>query len=148
MSCVINNDKILIELIQNQRKNIPVDKKLTYNDLKRLSKYLNNSIFGDSCSLWSGYVTIIKNEEKNSYINFYFNGKKNSLHRILYTNYIGDIQESEYIKSSCANKGKCCNVNHFYKNNKSDNNEQLETLSAKNNTINNEPRKIIVDFTL
>ncbi len=110
-----NNDLILTELIQNQRKNISVDKKLLYNDLKRISKYLSNSIFDDECSLWTGYVTTIKNDDKNSYINFYFGKKKYALSRLLYINYVNDLDESEYIKFKCPNKGKCCNINHIYK---------------------------------
>lgn len=111
----IENDKILIELIQKQKKNILGEKKLLYNDLKRISKFLSKSIFDNECSLWNGYITVIKNEEKNSYINFYFNGKKYALHRLLYNNYIGELLDSEYIKFCCPNKGKCCNINHFYK---------------------------------
>ena len=66
----ISNDNIMFELIKAQRKNISVDKKLSYNDLKRISKYLQASIFLEDCSLWNGYVTVIKNDEKNSYINY------------------------------------------------------------------------------
>ena len=40
----------MIELLQNQRKDIPSDKKLLYNDLKRISKYLPNSIYNEECS--------------------------------------------------------------------------------------------------
>ena len=109
------------------------DKKLLYNDLKRISKYLTSSIFGDECSLWNGYVTVIKNDDKNSYINFYYCGKKYSLHRLLYANYIGDLNDSEYIKFKCANKGKCCNINHFYKNNKNEEHED-ESKTAKSNS--------------
>ena len=97
-----NINNILLLLIKNQRANIPFDKKLSYSDLKRISKYLNASIFNnDECVLWSGYITTIKHDETKSYINFYYNGKKFALHRLLYINYI--------------NKGKCCNINHFYK---------------------------------
>ena len=110
-----DNDKILIELIQNQKKTVINDKKLIYNDLRRISKYLSKSIFGNNCVLWNGYVTTIKNDDKNSYINFYFNGKKYALHRLLYQNYVGELQDSEYIKFSCQNKGKCCTIGHFYK---------------------------------
>ena len=144
---IINNDKILIELIQNQKKNITGDKKLLYNDLKRISKYLSNSIFNKECSIWNGYVTVIKNDEKNSYINFYYSGKKYSLHRLLYSNYIGDLLDSEYIKFKCNNKGKCCNINHFYKNNK---NEEYndETKSTNIIALKEQPKNIIVDFKL
>jgi hypothetical protein len=107
---------ILSSLIKNQRDNIPRDKKLSYNDLKRISKYLQFNIFNnDDCSLWNGYITIINHDENKSYINFYFNGKKHALHRLLYINFIGNLDDSEYIKFNCCNKGKCCNLNHFYK---------------------------------
>lgn len=146
----INNDKILVELIKNQRKNVINDKKLLYHDLKRISKYLSTSIFGDECSLWNGYVTVIKNDEKNSYINFYYCGKKYSLHRLLYCNYIGDLTDSEYIKFKCPNKGKCCNINHFYKNNKNDEEPKAPTPTTNTpvNTPKEQPKNIIVDFKL
>jgi hypothetical protein len=152
----INNDKILVELIKNQKKIVISDKKLLYNDLKRISKYLSTSIFGDECSLWNGYVTVIKNDEKNSYINFYYCGKKYSLHRLLYTNYIGELNDSEYIKFKCSNKGKCCNINHFYKNNKIDEPNDEHKVSTSNisnpntpvNAPKEQPKNIIVDFKL
>ena len=118
-----NNDKIFIELIKNQKKNIQADKKLLYNDIKRISKYLNKSIFNDECSIWTGYITVIKNDKKNSYINFFYNGKKYALQRLLYINYMGNLNDSEYIKFTCENKGRCCNVNHFYKIKDNDNDE-------------------------
>lgn len=142
---VKNNDNILIELIQNQKKSVTMTKKLVYSDLKRISKYLSKGIFDDTCSLWSGYITMIKNDDKKSYINFYYNGKKYSLHRLLYINYIGNLEDSEYIKFNCANKGKCCNINHFYKI-KMDDNIQDDTnkinVDDKLDSINN----IVVKF--
>ena len=143
------SDNIMIELIKNQRKNNIGDKKLLYNDLKRISKNLQTSIFSDECSLWSGYITIIKNEEKNSYINFYFNGKKHALHRLLYVNFISDLLDSEYIKFKCSNKGKCCNINHFYKISKDE--EILvkeDEINNKHNSIKEQPINIIVGFDL
>lgn len=107
-----NNQNILFqELIQNQRKNILIDKKLNLSDLKRISTYLIKSIFSNDCSIWTGYITQFKNE--SYYINFYFNGKKVALHRLLYNNFLGDLDDSEYLKYNCENKGKCCNLNHF-----------------------------------
>jgi hypothetical protein len=142
---MINNDKILIELIKNQKKNISSNKKLSYSDLKRISKYLTNSIFTEECAIWHGYITIIKNDEKNSYINFYYCGKKYALHRLLYSNYIGELSDSEYIKFTCLNKGKCCNVNHFYKNSKTKdiiNTDTTKIIKKQKNLTN-----IIIDFT-
>lgn len=131
------SDKLLIELISNQKKNIPIEKKLSYNDLKRVSKYLVTSIFDSECSIWNGYITVIKNDEKNSYINFYFNGKKYALHRILYLNYIGDLADSEYIKFSCNNKGKCCNISHFYK---VHNNDDISSKGSRKNSLSETTR--------
>jgi hypothetical protein len=156
----MNTDTILVELIKNQKKNIPVDKKLLHNDLKRISKYLTNSIFGNECSLWTGYITVIKNDDKNSYVNFYYCGKKYALHRLLYQNFIGELLDSEYIKFKCPNKGKCCNINHFYKIYKNENQEDAKTTNPteieskqnneKNKTNESETskKKIVVDFNL
>jgi hypothetical protein len=47
------------------------------------------TIFDNNCSLWLGNVTIIKNDKKNTYVNFYYAGKKHSIHRLLYHNFIG-----------------------------------------------------------
>lgn len=151
-----NNDVVLIELIKNQIKNIPVEKKLSYTDLKRISKYLSSSIFSDDkCSLWNGYITVIKNDEKNSYINFYYSGKKYALHRLLYLNFIGELDDSEYIKFKCGNKGKCCNINHFYKKNKLENNISDDNMGAKkkNKPVKADPSTmqktdIVVNFNI
>ena len=143
-----DNDKILFELIQKQKKNIISEKKLLYNDLKRISKFLKKSIFDDECSLWNGYITVIKNQDKNSYVNFYFNGKKYALHRLLYNNYIGDLYDNEYIKFTCPNKGKCCNINHFSKaNSESHSSSSSMTSSPEHKLKNNkEILNIIVGF--
>ena len=111
----LSNREILDELIKKQLKNIPSNK-LSYQDLKRLSKYIKSSIFDDDiCSLWNGYVANTDNESKGVYINFYYHGKKIALHRILYVNFIGPLSENEYLKFSCENKGKCCNTKHIQK---------------------------------
>jgi hypothetical protein len=31
----------------------------------------------------------------------------------LYNNFLGYLDDSEYLKYNCVNKGKCCNLNHF-----------------------------------
>ena len=118
-SVKINNIKsndLIKELLTKQIPIIHPSKKLNYNDIKRISKFLSSSIFNmDECSIWTGYVTNEKNQAKGIYINFYFNHKKIALHRLLYLNYIGDILNTEYIKFSCVNKGKCCNIHHMKK---------------------------------
>lgn len=111
----LTNKEILDELIKKQIKNVSVNK-LSYQDIKRLSKYIKTSIFDENtCSLWNGYVANTTNETKGIYINFYYHGKKIALHRILYVNYIGPLGENEYLKFSCENKGKCCNIKHIQK---------------------------------
>ena len=105
------DNNLIIELFNKQKKNLSYDKKLSYNDLKRISKYLSTSIFGNNCSIWNGYIST----SKNTYINFYFNKKKNALHRLLYINFIDNLEDYEYIKYTCNNKGICCNINHMYK---------------------------------
>ncbi len=111
----INNNSILNELYVNQLKNVIIQKKLTYCDIQRISKFLKISIFGQACSLWTGYITNDKNINKGVYINFYYNKKKIALHRLLYANYVGEISDKEYIKYNCVNKGKCCNIHHMSK---------------------------------
>ena len=142
-----NTNGILVELIKNQKRDISSDKKLSYNDLKRISKYLKKSIFDDECSIWSGYITVINNDDKHSYINFYFNRKKHALHRLLYINYIDNLEDNEYIKFKCNNKGKCCNISHFYKNNKNTD-ESPKTPSINPQSVDKNPSNIIVDFKL
>lgn len=109
-----NNDEIYTELIQKQRKDCKESKKLNLSELKRISKNLVKSIFSeDECSIWNGYITNKSSNSKPSYVNFYFRNKKIALHRLLYENYIGDINDNQYLKFTCNNKGICCNVNHI-----------------------------------
>jgi len=139
----LKSNDFLKELLINQLKNINLNKKLNYGDMKRISKFLTNSIFHETnCSLWNGYVTNEKNQNKGTYINFYFNKKKIALHRLLFINYIGEISNKEYIRFTCDNKGKCCNINHIKKysynrnfskiNNQSNNNQNNINISYNN----------------
>jgi len=108
--------ELLVTLLEKQRKDVPITKKLRYNDMKRLCKYIDSNIFDENiCTLWNGYITNVENVNKGVYINFYFKGKKIALHRLLYTNFVGDLADDEYLKYSCENKGKCCNVAHLQK---------------------------------
>jgi hypothetical protein len=145
----MNKNLIFQELIQNQRKNLSADKKLNLSDLKRISSYLNKSIFTeDECSLWDGYVTEIKN--LSAFVNFFFNGKKQALHRLLYYNFINDINDNEYLKFTCCNKGKCCCINHLVlvkEKNKEEldinNKEELDINNKEESEINKRKRKKI-----
>ncbi len=151
-----NKNEIFKELLVKQLKNICSSKKLQFSDIKRISKFLRETIFDENkCSLWNGYITNEKNQSKGTYINFYFNKKKIALHRLLYINYIGEITNDEYIKFSCDNKGKCCTIAHmkkytYYKN--IDGNEHIpdinqENTSSNNNIhINTNKEKLVVEF--
>lgn len=110
---MMNTKDIMEELIQNQREYIPSQYKLRLEDISRISCYVTASLFQDDCCEWKGFLN-----EKNLYINFFFNKKKMSLTRLLYINYIGDLEQNEYITNSCGNKGKCCCINHIVKKNK------------------------------
>ena len=145
----ISKNKILVELINNQISDIDNKKKLDVKSLQRLSRNIDGSIFGDKCVIWQGYITYIESTNVH-YINFFFDGKKHALHRLLYLNFIGEVNANEYLKYSCPNKGKCCNINHIYKinskktldfeKNKLEGNNQ-ENLSKKENKIKNIEKK-------
>jgi len=105
------------ELKNKQIPNVPQSKKLRPNDIHRIVRHTDTSIFDEEkCCLWTGYITNLKNKRKGTYINFYFRDKKKvALHRLLYSNFKGEISDKDYIKYSCPNKGKCCNINHMVK---------------------------------
>ena len=139
------NNIIYQELINNQRKKLIGNKQLTLFDLKRIASYLNSSIFTNDCSFWTGYVTNSSTEKHISgFVNFFFKGKKQALHRLLYYNFIDDIGENEYLKFSCENQGKCCTLKHIIKIKKNiiekNITENISEKDSKKNTI------IIVDF--
>ena len=165
-----NNNGVLKELLVKQLKNICSSKKLLFGDIKRISKFLNETIFDESkCSLWHGYITNEKNQSKGTYINFYFNKKKIALHRLLYINFVGDISNEEYVKFSCENKGKCCCIHHMKKysynksieeynsireNNFNQSNQQKNTINTSTSNqndvnnihINRNKDKLVVEF--
>lgn len=126
------------ELLKKQIVGVPSDKKLTYNDIKRISKFITSSVFDKKkCSLWNGYITNENNNSKGTYINFYFNKKKIALHRLLYINYVSDLSDNEYLKFSCENKGKCCNIHHMKKYTYSNKNEKLQLKNSGENKDKN-----------
>jgi len=130
-----NKNSILENLIKNQIDIIEIKSKLYLPDLKRLTNNLSKDIFCDECSLWKGPILNTNNKE---YISFFINGKKVTLNRILYKNYIGELEKKEYLKYSCINKGKCCTINHFYKVNKKEkeiNNKNEEIVKIKKSNI-------------
>ena len=99
------------KIIQNQRKDIRKSgnySKMSFKDLKRLDSYVEGDIFEDEdCIRYNGEL------KKNTAI-FSFKGKKVSLHRLLYHNFVNHISRSDIIKFECPNKGICANINHIY----------------------------------
>ena len=136
-----SSNDFLKELLIYQIKNIDSNKKLNYGDIKRISKFVTSSIFNkDKCSIWNGYITNEVKNNKGTYINFYFKKKKIALHRLLYTNYIGELSNKEYIKFNCINKGKCCNINHMSK-------YSYKDYFGLNDSINNDKQGKIINIT-
>lgn len=118
-----NSNEIFKELIRRQLKDIPPKWKLNINDMKRICKYIDTSIFDSKeCCVWDGYITNMNNANKGTYVNFYFRNKKVALHRLLYSNFVSPLDSSEYLKCNCENKGFCCNINHYEKYKYSNNN--------------------------
>lgn len=112
---MVGSKEIMNELVLKQRQNIPNNRTLTFSDFKRIAKNIDNSIFNkDECNIWKGYVTK-KPNNRGTYVNFYFKKKKLALHRLLYINFVEELDNDEYLKFTCKNKGICCNVNHMKK---------------------------------
>lgn len=111
-----NSNEIFKELIKHQLPDVPFQWKLNINDMKRICKYIDTSIFDkNTCCIWNGYITNMNNSNKGTYVNFYFRNKKVALHRLLYSNFMAPLDSSEYLKFNCINKGICCNVYHYEK---------------------------------
>lgn len=155
----LEKKKLIRDLVSKQLTNIAPHRRLLYKDLCRISKYINTSIACENtCCTWNGYVTNTKNA-RGSYINFFFRNKKVALHRLLYENFVGKLDDNHYIKFSCErddSHGTCCNVNHMIKykyntkhNSLCENNENKDEIASKNNQIkqqNNLRDNLIITF--
>ncbi|AGF85237.1 hypothetical protein QJ854_gp545 [Moumouvirus goulette] len=140
-----NSNEIFKELIKKQLPDVPSQWRLNINDMKRICKYIDTSIFDkNKCCLWNGYITNINNSNKGTYVNFYFRNKKVALHRLLYSNFVAPLNSSEYLKFNCDNKGICCNINHYEKYKYSKNN----VGNTKKEHKNKESKKEIKEVTI
>jgi hypothetical protein len=101
---------LFVNLLKKQLKDIKKlgnYGKLSYEDVKRIDKYLKDNIFdSDECCIYRG-------ELKKNYATISYKGKKVSVHRLLYHNYVNKIIESDYIVFKCQHRGICCNLKHF-----------------------------------
>lgn len=139
-----NSNEIFKELIKKQLPDVPSQWKLNINDMKRICKYIDASIFDKKlCCVWNGYITNMNNSNKGTYVNFYFRNKKVALHRLLYSNFVAPLDSSEYLKFNCDNKGICCNINHYEKYKYSKNNGP-----TKKEHKHKEPKKEIKEITI
>lgn len=123
----------LLEMIRNQRKDIPCGMKLYLTDLKRIVEFIPIGIFTNECCTWKGYITNLNNNKKGTYINFYYKKKKRALHRLLYINFKETLDKNEYVRFKCNNKGYCCSINCMYK--VKYNSNKLEKKSFSDNIV-------------
>ena len=111
---VTSKNQTLLQMLQLQKKGLPYKLRLDLDDIKRIVENINTSPFDNNeCCIWNGYVT--NNNEKCKYINFYFKNIKIALHRLLYLNYVDNLDNKNYLKFTCKNKVICCNINHIIK---------------------------------
>jgi len=138
----VDKHKLVRDLVSMQLSNVAPHRRLLHKDIRRIVKYIDTPIDSDDqCCIWKGYVTNTKNSRR-SYINFFFRDKKVALHRLIYENFKGPIDNNHYIKSTCEKEdleGTCCNINHMIKykyNTKYCENctdeEQIDTKDTKN----------------
>ena len=145
MSSSINKKELLNELLKNQLKQIIPYFKLTYKDFTRIIKNISTSIFDpNKCCIWDGYITNSQTT-KSPYVNFYFKDKKVALHRILYHNFIGVINDGEYLKFTCNNRGKCCNIHHFIKYNNTNKIRQNSESKSENLTESESEKELDIE---
>lgn len=100
-----------MNIISLQRKNIKASgnyDKMRHTDIIRLLRHVNNlDINTDYCVLWKG-------ECKRKIGIVSFRGKKVSLLRLLYHNFMDRVEAGDIIRLKC-NRQKCCCLKHIYK---------------------------------
>jgi hypothetical protein len=101
--------EILNNMIYTQLKDIPMQHLLSFKDLQRIAEGLPSTINDSKCVIWNGYF--IFRDQHVSYVPFFHKKKKKNLHRLLYMNFVGPLDDSEYIHNTCGEK-LCCNVRH------------------------------------
>ena len=152
-----SRDEIVNKLFAKQIDNVDPKYRLNAKDIVRLSSYIGSDPFCESeCCRWKGAIS--KSSHQSKYINFWFNKKKQALHRILYLNYKGELPKNRYLRFSCPNanmRGVCCNINHLHIINNDDEKDNLinndnenynlidnDNLIDNNNLIDNDDKNI------
>lgn len=88
---------------------------LSHHDIVRLSYGLDSDIFRTNACV--GYCGSIRRDKKYVVpLQFSYEGHKVPLNRLLYHNYIEDIEPGDNIVNTCKYKGGlCCNIRHITK---------------------------------
>lgn len=141
----MNKEEIINKLYDNQIKDIEPKYRLNSKDIIRLSSYIGGDPFSETeCCKWKGAISTSSHQSK--YINFWFNKKKQALHRILYLNYKGPLHKNKYLRFSCPYqnmRGVCCNINHLDLINKveiDENSDEIAVVSKIKKSINAKPK--------
>jgi hypothetical protein len=135
-----NRNKIIDKLYEKQLDNVDPKYHLNEKDIVRLSTYIGSDPFAEKdCCEWKGAISNSSHQSK--YINFWFNKKKQALHRILYLNYRGELPKNKYLRFNCKNtkmKGICCNINHLelINKNEEDVNKNEEDVNKNEEDVN------------
>lgn len=101
-------DQLGAFMMDFQRDDLDMSRRMGYKDILRLTKYIDDKFLSQYCCLYTC------SESSQKQMSFYFNGKRVGLLRLLFYNYIGDIDDNFYIRSSCKTK-YCCNPSHISK---------------------------------
>ncbi len=132
----INKTDIINKLFEKQLNDVEPKYRLNSKDIIRLSSYINSDPFDENiCCKWLGAIS--KSTHNSKYINFWFNKKKQALHRILFLNYKGELPKNKYLRFNCPNqnmKGICCNINHYELINKEEYEKELNQTNIDQET--------------
>lgn len=134
--------KLLCLMLIKQRECIKKDLRMS---ILQIIKFLGNS---NTKTNLLGIFDLNKCCEYNSSINdkysnnFYINNKKIAIHRLLYINFVDDLDDNIYLKHKCNNKN-CCNINHIEKANINANYNKHEIYRIPTNNKND---KIIINL--
>lgn len=109
---------IATELLRHQLPQVvPIRYKMDETDMYRLARKLSGNPFHPvTCVYWNGRYANNKasRRHKGIHIKFFLNQTKFQLHRVMYANYVGEIDRNHYLKCKCCNpSGVCFNVNHY-----------------------------------
>jgi hypothetical protein len=109
MSSPPTPQEVFLKFLENQKDSIPTYQnygKMSFEDIQRIERNIQKDIFDDQCCLYKGEI-------KNGFASISYRGKKVSVQRLLYHNYIGTIRRNQIIQYVCNNKGICCCLAHL-----------------------------------